>query len=243
MERLKKIRPHDRAVEMLEWYIQENHLKPHAKLPGERELCELWNLNRSTLHSAIQELVEEHILYSEKGAGTFVAPPRLERNLQDGKSTTESMRSTGYFLWTEVLESRVEESDAYISKKLRIPAGSKVFYLRRLRMRGNTPLMIETSYINYEYCEGIESRSFSETSLYQILEGMGVAMDSGEESVSITYATQEEAKLLKVEPDQFLYYVSGHIDDREGNPIEFFKNVARSDQIRYTSVLKRNTAE
>ena len=77
MERIKKIPPHDRAVEQIIWYIEENNLKPHAKLPGERELCEMWNLNRSTLHQAIQQLIEEKRLYSEKEQALSLRSPFL----------------------------------------------------------------------------------------------------------------------------------------------------------------------
>ena len=73
MEKIKKIRPQDMAMEQIQWYIQENQLKPHTQLPSERELCTMWQMNRSTLHTAIQQLIEERKLYSVKGSGTFVA--------------------------------------------------------------------------------------------------------------------------------------------------------------------------
>ncbi len=243
MERIKKIPPHDRATEQIIWFIEENNLQPHAKLPGERELCEMWNLNRSTLHQAIQQLIEEKRLYSEKGAGTFVAPPLLERNLQDGKSTSESMRKMGYFLWTEVLLSRIEDCNEYVSRKLKIPEGSKVFHLERLRLRNNTPLMIETSYIDYARCKGIEEHDFSEESLYRLLERYGNQLGAGEEWISTTTATEEEAMHLKVEPGQCMYYLTGHICDANDTPAEYFKIVARPDQVRFTTGLVRDDAE
>lgn len=243
MERLKTIRPRDMAIEQIEWYIEENQLKPHTKLPGEREMCELWNMNRSTLRAAIGRLIEERVLYSEKGSGTYVAPPRLKRNLQDVKSTSESIRGTGYFLWTEVLEARVELCGQYLSRKLGIPEENEVFCLRRLRIRNNTPFMIETSYISYEQCRGIENHDFSDESLYQVLQKYGIILKEGEESVGITYATEEEAEKLKVETGQYMYYLSGTVKDTKMRPIEFFKIVARVDQIQFTSELKRMEQE
>ncbi|WP_026670685.1 GntR family transcriptional regulator [Butyrivibrio sp. AE3006] len=243
MERIKKIPPHDRAVEQIIWYIEENNLKPHAKLPGERELCEMWNLNRSTLHQAIQQLIKEKILYSEKGSGTFVAEPVLERNLNDGTSTSESMRKMGYFLWTEVLLSRVEECSEYVSHKLGIPEGSKVFHLERLRLRNNTPLMIETSYMEYSRCQGIEEHDFSEESLYHLLEEYGNKLGAGEEWISITTATDEEAKKLHVNPGQQMYYLTGFINDINDKPVEYFKIVAKPDQVRFSTGLTREASE
>lgn len=247
MQKSKKIRPSEAAVEQIEWYIRKNNLKPHTKLPGEREMCEVWGFNRSTLRSAIQRLSEEQIVYSERGSGTYVAPPKLERNLQDTKSTSESMRGSGYFLWTEVLSSRVENSSKYsgkyISSKLDIPENHRIFCLKRLRVRNHIPLMIETSYSDYERCVGIENHNFSEESLYKVFREMGVDLAEGEEQVGVTYATEEEANLLKVEPGAFMFFISGIIRDSEGKPVEFFKLVANPKVIRFTSTLKRLEVE
>ena len=224
MEKIKKIRPQDMAMEQIQWYIQENQLKPHTQLPSERELCTMWQMNRSTLHTAIQQLIEERKLYSVKGSGTFVAPPRLVRDIKGIQSTSEAMRKTGYFLWTEVLQ---------------IKEGDKVFHLYRLRIRNNVPLMIENSYINYEQCEGLEAHNFAEESLYKVLRDLGILLTKGTEKVEITFATEEEAKLLKVEEGQYLYYQSGVVNDDRGVGIEFFRIMARPDQVQYTNVLTR----
>ena len=239
MEKIKKIRPQDMAMEQIQWYIQENQLKPHTQLPSERELCTMWQMNRSTLHTAIQQLIEERKLYSVKGSGTFVAPPRLVRDIKGIQSTSEAMRKTGYFLWTEVLISRIETCDGYVARKLQIKEGDIVFHLYRLRIRNNVPLMIENSYINYEQCEGLEAHNFAEESLYKVLGDLGILLTKGTEKVGITFATEEEAKLLKVEEVQYLYYQSGVVNDDRGVGIEFFRIMARPDQVQYTNVLTR----
>ena len=208
MEQKNAIRPYQAAVEQIEWYIRTNKLQPHTRLPGEREMSEMWKINRSTLRAAIRRLVAERRLYSEKGSGTYVAPPRLERNLQDMKSTSEFIRGTGYFLWTEVIDSRVLKCDRYLAQKLEIPAGSQVFCLRRLRLKNNIPLMIENCYLDYKRCPGIEAHNFAEESLY------------------------------RVEAGQFLFYLSGTMKDADQKPVEFFRIVARPDQIRFTSTLR-----
>ena len=239
MEKIKKIRPQDMAMEQIQWYIQENQLKPHTQLPSERELCTMWQMNRSTLHTAIQQLIEERKLYSVKGSGTFVAPPRLVRNIKGIQSTSEAMRKTGYFLWTEVLISRIETCDGYVARKLQIEEGDKVFHLYRLRIRNNVPLMIENSYINYEQCEGLEAHNFAEESLYKVLGDLGILLTKGTEKVGITFATEEEAKLLKVEEGQYLYYQSGVVNDDRGVGIEFFRIMARPDSNKARHQIKK----
>ena len=120
-----------------------------------------------------------------------------------------------------------------------IKEGDKVFHLYRLRIRNNVPLMIENSYINYEQCEGLEAHNFAEESLYKVLRDLGILLTKGTEKVEITFATEEEAKLLKVEEGQYLYYQSGVVNDDRGVGIEFFRIMARPDQVQYTNVLTR----
>ena len=91
--------------------------------------------------------------------------------------------------------------------------------------------MIENSYINYEQCEGLEAHNFAEESLYKVLRDLGILLTKGTEKVEITFATEEEAK--------FLYYQSGVVNDDRGVGIEFFRIMARPDQVQYTNVLTR----
>ena len=77
-----KPRPKELATEYLESYILENNLKAHDRLPPERELSQMWNLNRVTLRSAIASMEAAGRLYSVQGRGTMVAP-RFVRTLQN----------------------------------------------------------------------------------------------------------------------------------------------------------------
>ena len=243
MEQHKQIRPRDDAAEKIECYIRRHKLSPLDKLPAEREMCEMWDLNRTTLRSAIKRLTAEGKLYSLKGSGTYVAPPKLERNLQDVKSTTESVRGAGHMLRNVVLDVQVIECNKYLSKRLEVPLGHKVFYLRRLRVMDASPYMIESSYINYDFCRGIEEYDFTDESLYRVLSYYGVYLTQGQEHVGITYATEDEARHLEVAEEDYLFYLNGAARDSEGRLVEYFKTVVRADKVRFSTVLRRYYGE
>lgn len=243
MEQRHNIGPRDEALERIKWYIEQNHLAPRTKLPGERELCQLWGVNRATLRSAIQRLVNEGRLYSVKGSGTYVAPPKLERNLQDAKSTSESVRSAGFVLQSKVLDIQVLECSRSISQKLQIPLGRKVFYLSRLRIIDGTPYMLENCWANWELCPGLEEHDYTTESLYQVLNSHGVYPVRGEEQVGITYATEEEAAQLHMTEGDYLFYRSGVTCDEVGCPVDYFKSVARPDKVRFSTVLYKRAKD
>ena len=120
----------------------------------------MWGLNRATLRAALRRLIELGRIYSLKGSGTYVAPPKLERNLQDAKSTAESVRGAGHKLRTWLLEENVIEADDYLAKKMGVCSGHRILYLRRLRIMDGIPYMIETNDINLELCPRLVEYDF-----------------------------------------------------------------------------------
>ena len=58
MEQKQRVRHRDEAVEPIECYLRTNDIPPPGKLPAEREMCEMWGLNRTTLRAAIRRLTE-----------------------------------------------------------------------------------------------------------------------------------------------------------------------------------------
>ncbi|ERI93925.1 UbiC transcription regulator-associated domain protein [Clostridiales bacterium oral taxon 876 str. F0540] len=237
-------RSRDEAIEKIEYYIIKNKLTPHAKIPSERDLCELWGFNRTTLRSAIQRLVVEGKLYQKKGSGTYVAVPKLVRNLQDLRSLSKEVSENGQNLASEVLSADIIECNKQITKKLHVPLGHKIYALTRLRFIDDEPATIETSFMDNERFKGIDLHDFSKESLYSVLESSyNIQIVKGEERVGIAYATEYESELLKIEPGQAVFYLTGIVYDAKEQPVEYFKSIIRADKIRFASILRRREEE
>ncbi|MBP3824499.1 MAG: GntR family transcriptional regulator [Butyrivibrio sp.] len=68
-------------VNVIEWItkkIDNGELIPGAKIPSENELSEEFNLSRQTIRHAIAQMVEDGILESRRGSGTYVVDLRAE---------------------------------------------------------------------------------------------------------------------------------------------------------------------
>ena len=243
MEEKTRVRHRDEAVELIECYLQRRDLAPHGKLPSEREMCEMWGLNRATLRAALRRLIELGRIYSLKGSGTYVAPPKLERNLQDIKSTTESVRGAGHKLKTMVLEQDVIKASPIVAESMGIRVGQRILYLRRLRLLDGAPYMIETNYVNLEICSRLLEYDFREESLYRVLSYHNIFPCQGHESIGITYATDSEARHLQTESGDPLYFLTGVAKDQNGVPVEYFKSVARPDKVRFSSILRKRRVD
>jgi DNA-binding LacI/PurR family transcriptional regulator/DNA-binding transcriptional regulator YhcF (GntR family) len=64
-----------RQIELrLKDYIESNKLERHARLPSENQLAEEYGINVGTVRKALNNLINENIIYRRHGQGTFVAP-------------------------------------------------------------------------------------------------------------------------------------------------------------------------
>lgn len=233
-------RSRDEAVEKIECYININKLVPHTKLPSERDMCEMWDFNRTTLRSAIQRLMVEGKLYQKRGSGTYIAQPRFIRNLQDLKSLSKLAEENGQTLESRVLSVDIIESSKQITQGLNLPLGHKVYALTRLRSIDGGPVIIENAFLDYSRFPSFTEHDFAKESLYSVIENdYNIQIVRGEEKIGITYATSYEAELLEIETGQAVFYITGVVYDEQNEPVEYVKSITRSDRIRFASVLKR----
>ena len=230
-------RPRELAQEYIEAYILENDLKAHDRLPAEREMCAMWGFNRGTLRSAIARLIASGRLYAVQGSGTRVAP-RFRRTLQDLQSFTAYAADCGFRAETRLLSFSVTECDKHLSRRFRRRLGEKLYRISRLRMLNDTPVLIETAYIPMELAPGLEEHDLVRGSLFSVLEEVyGLDLDHGEETASITSATEEEAAHLGIEPGTPVFWIVSRTDTPDGTTVEYCRTVGRADVVELASEL------
>jgi DNA-binding transcriptional regulator YhcF (GntR family) len=52
--------------------IVDGHLKEEEKIPSENELSSFYNINRATVRKGLQSLVDQGVIYKQRGVGMFV---------------------------------------------------------------------------------------------------------------------------------------------------------------------------
>lgn len=238
------IRPREVAFEAISAYLVQQKLSSGDRLPAEREMCEMWDLNRSTLRSAIAQLERDGLLEIRPGSGIFVAGPKFNRNLQDLKSLTETAQEQGMTLESRVLSLGRIECDKQFSRLFRVVLGTPLWQLTRLRCVDGTPIMIETSCFLVDRYPDIDRFDLARESLFDLfVRHYGSKPVEGEEKISITRATEREAQLLGIEPDGPLFRSVSQSRDQDGTLLEYCRAVARADKLVMTSILERRESE
>lgn len=234
-----KPKPRELAMELLESYILENQLVPGDRLPSERDLCDMWSLNRSTLRSAIARMENDGLLYTKPNSGTYIARPKFTRNLQDLHSLSWSAADQKRELSTRLLHVELTECDKSLAKHFGQMLGYPLYKVVRLRSLDNEPLMLESAFIPAEHVPGLSEKDLENESLFAILEAYGLIPEKGEETISITYATADEAELMCIEEEAPLFWIVSKTYDQSGGLMEYCRTVARPDHLRLTSVLRQ----
>jgi GntR family transcriptional regulator len=214
-----------RRIEMGEW-------KPGDLLPSERELAERYRISRMTVRQALADLVNDGLLYRERGRGTFVARPKIHKRLSSLTSFTEDMRARGKLAGAKVLELKLEPASPVVAQDLAVPTGHPIVLVERLRLADHEPVGIERSHLSFTGCEAILEEDLS-GSLYRLLkEKYGIIPTRAEERIEAGLCPAREAQWLGIHRSAPVLLITRVTYSQDGLPFEYVESVYRAD--RYT---------
>ena len=236
-------RPLDRPLSLLNVFVVHQPLLAGPRLPAARSLWVGGGVSWAARRSPTARMEKDGVLCSRPGAGTYVAQRKYTRNLQGLLSLSRSASEQGRRVTTRLLDLKRIECDKTLAKRFGQVLGYPLYKVARLRMVDGEPLMVETAFLPAERVEGLEKWDLERGSLFAVLEeAYGLIPEQGEEKVSITYATTDEAELMGIEEGAPLFWIVSQTYDQNGELLEYCRAAARPDRLRITSELKRRDA-
>src|SRR6266705_2799691 len=177
--------------------IEAGHLKPGDAVSSERELAKVHQVSLMTARHALAGLEREGIVERRRGAGTFVAPPRIHFNKL--MSYTEQMSSRGLAPSSKIIASKIIQDEDEIAARLNLPAASRMVKIERVRHTSEEPFALETCYLPADEFPGLVRSPLGRSSLFATLErDYGVEITYADEEVDATTADARVAQLLEV---------------------------------------------
>ena len=215
---------------------------PQTAIPSERELEQQYRISRPTIRQAIELLIREGYLYREHGRGTFVMPQKLQKGLLELTSFSEDLVKRGIKPGQIVLSLRREVPPGNIGLKLDMPADGKTLRIERIRLGDGIPIGLQTSYLALEENQVITPEEMEQAgSLYQILqEKFGIIPWAADETLEVTLASPEEARLLQIDEGCPLLLNERVLWSQDRKAVEYVKILYRGDRYRYTMRLTRS---
>lgn len=234
INRSNKLPFYQQLYEILHAKIMRGEWKPGDMLPTENELIDQYQVSRNTVRNVMDMLVNEGLIYRERGRGTFIAQPTLEQALVRIMSFTEDMNQRGLKATSKVILSQLIPASEEIAEKLNIQTGEELALLKRLRMGNAEPMSVEESYFIHRHCPGFLTRyDYSVTSLRQVmLKDYGIRWLRATQIIRAVVPSQEMAALLKIPPKVALLMIERTTYSDQLIPVEFIRIYYRGD--RYT---------
>jgi GntR family transcriptional regulator len=221
--------------------IERGEWKPGDQLPGELELGQMFDVSRTVIRQALQELTSEGLIVRKKGKGTFVAEPKIGESLvQKLTGFYQDMAERGYTPVSRVLKQRVMPADQKVAHYLNLAPGTPVIEIERLRFIEGEPIVLVTTYLPHDACARLLQVDLTHQSLYKFLEDeCGLLIARGRRTIEAVPANKYEAELLRVEIKAPLILLDSISYLANGTPIEYYHALHRGDRARFEVELIR----
>jgi GntR family transcriptional regulator len=217
--------------------IESGRLRAGDALPSEEELSRICGVSRMTSRQALQVLKSKGFVSRQKGQGSFVSQPRVEKDITHLCGFTAEMRALGIRATSKVLDQEVSPATAEIASRLGISVNAPVYRLLRLRLAAELPVAIEEIRLPHNRFPGVEKLDFSKLSLYQTLrDRYEIRVSRADEILEARSANRREAELLSIQVRSSLLAISRTLWSTDGLPVETADSVYRGD--RYRAVLR-----
>jgi GntR family transcriptional regulator len=191
--------------------IAAGEFRPNQPIPSERELGETLQISRMTVRQALNQLVNEGVLYRKKGKGTFVAKLKIEQHYI--MSFSEMVKNKGLIPATKVLFFEKALPTPDLVELLDLNKTDLLYQIRRLRLANETPIGIETVFIPEKFCPDLELLDLT-ASLYQIIR----------EAYSLTLS--DTIPVIRINGKSFI---------ESGVNLLYERSVYRADEYKYSA--------
>jgi GntR family transcriptional regulator len=196
----------------------------------------LHKVSLMTARHALVDLAREGIVERRRGAGTFVAPPKIHFNKL--MSYTEQMSSRGLMAQSKLVSSGVLDDEPDIAARLSLSATTHLTMIERVRKAGDEPLALESCYLSAQEFPGLVAASLERGSLFSTLENRyGVELAYADEEIDATAADPKTAELLAVPRGSPLLRMRQLIYTNKGKAVIYVLGLYRSG--RHTLLIRR----
>lgn len=225
-----------RLASALEAAIQDGSIPPGAGLPSERVIGELLGLSRVTIRRALEKLIQEGLLKTRQGSGTFVSR-RLVEPMTLLASFSEDMHRRGQVPGSVWISRELVWPTAEEVLALAIPPGEQVVRCARTRTADGIPMALEYATVLAQHVGG--KANFGD-SLYKAMHQQGIVPTRAIQRVRTENATDNHAKHLEIPLNAAVFAIERRSFAQDGRPVELTRSIYRGDLYDYVVEISLN---
>lgn len=211
------------------------NLDYYSPLPGERELCEIFNTSRPTIRKAIDVLEKDGKIIRLQGKGTFFVGegPHVDHQMNSIMGFYNDVKLQGKITSSKVLLQKIEPASQKIADKLNIQEGDMVFHLERLRYIGEELYSLTNSYHPIDYMPELPKVDFTNQSLYDAMGEFGIQIEWMQQVLEVKPANAYEALQLEIEENEPISVRSSITYDTKKRIVEYVEVTTQAYRTKY----------
>jgi len=214
--------------------IYEGEYPMNSFLPSENELAEEFHVTRTTIRKVLSLLKQQGTIKSYQGRGYKVQTLLWEQSLLKfysfGKSIASKLENSNTKLISVKKVSGLEDVAEFKNIEL--------WEITRLRLVGEIPLILESSYIPFEFLKKVDNENLKTKPLYDLLAREGIRCVNAKEYLEPVLPSLEAQELLEIEENIPLFQTTRYTYDSENRLVEFRESLIRADHFRFFTELK-----
>jgi GntR family transcriptional regulator len=189
-------------------------------LPTEEALVATFGVARATVRRALADLETEGLVQRRHGRGTFVRDDLQGSAGMTTLSYIDDLRHTAQTSSVRVLSLETTHPPRWVSSVLNLPQGEKAVRASRLRVAGETPLMVTEAWVPLDIGSRITAKALQKRAMYEVLIDQGVEFGRVVQKISAEAPDPPKAGLLHCEVGTALIRLTRLLHDREGRPVQ-----------------------
>jgi len=209
--------------------IEDKEWSLGFRIPIEQELCNVFEVSRVTVRSAISELVRQGYLIRQQGRGTFVSKKVISDKLTMFTTFGELMLEEGIDFSTDMLAQTIMMPVDDLADKLNVSGDKHIIYIKRLRKVDNKPILIQETYIPFHICPPLLEEDVRKNSLFELLERKhGIHLTGVRNYFDVKYLNADEGMLLDLSENSPALVLTQHFFSGE-TQIMYMRSIKRPD--------------
>jgi len=198
------------AEQQLRQAIAQGTFRRGSQLPTEAELCQMLGVSRTVVREALRGLEEDGLVARRHGVGTFVRDHPILKNLNFNFGITEMIESAGLTAGTSYFASRPETADGEKVEQLRVPIGTALITVERVRTADGRPVVysLDTFTESLIHRAEIDPQLLRSQSIYDMLQSsLGKVIEYGIARLLPVAAPDYVAEKLALPPNSLTLYI------------------------------------
>lgn len=172
---------------------------PSEAFYSESELCGIFDVSRATVRQALQRLSSEGFLSRQRGSRTFVNRERFDEAFDPSMNLPEQWARSGRPLSLTLARFEMLPCSDEVAAMLRIPKGTPVLQVERMRSDASGPVSYDYRYIHPDFGDSMQRSEAASQSLLDLLKRR-VRLRRGDNRIEASLAGEEGEQMLQLDP-------------------------------------------